>query len=853
MQSKIKKLLRRKFELYDIQLIDEYFVMKFKLYHFLEFSKRRFKIKNKNENITFEFKKINRNELEVKVAAEYIGTGNNSLEFYYNNKQLWLVSYENLKDIFEVNDKIYFLKVNKSLILKQYKTNHRFTGENKLLQIDQVDDKHALLTNKDNLDSIILLNRNKQIEIQIEDDKINLSYIQQSTNKYHFKVYVVFNNEIYRAKFTQKYITQFLVMKYIWKDSELFTLFNSTNVHKVNVSAIMNETKLRIITKIKDSITPKDKFLSLGVIENDLQSIDKIPTIQVGNTVFSELPIATFNNIKTKKLIAIYEDIDSGNEKYYVMNSKSPLKFNSFYNFEGQIYNLNILKKNGITLFSSKPNVKMGANFINEKTLGIYFQPNKIYDNFQFYITFEERISQNKYEMPIYRGEQSIDIPYNQIQQLKTASKNIIDIFITIYDGQDVVRKEKIKYRAGIYKKDNYITISKRSFDNKKVYYMFTLTPFKNIKIESFEVSKLELEILENNDKENNVWLIGERTDTAQDNGISFFRWLQKNTDIEAYYVIDENSLDYEKLSDQNNVVLFGSQDHFEVASKAKVLASTHDLENILPYKTASGFWGYEDTIKVFLQHGVLGRKNVEYNKKYYDLPFDIFNVSSTSEKYDIVANQLGYDEKNVYVTGLSRFDNLPLETNNKVKKILIMPTWRDWLNSDFAFNNSEYMKKYLDLIKDNRMIELCKKYNVEINFYPHYRSQEFFRYHLNKTSKEIRYIESGEQTVQELLIEHDILITDYSSVSFDFSYMNKPVIFFHFDVNQFFRKGILRPIEETFIGDIVYNENELINRIERLINSYEIKNDLEFSDIFAYRDHSNSERVYTAILEKMK
>lgn len=70
------------------------------------------------------------------------------------------------------------MKVNKSLILKQYKTNHSFTGENKLLQIDQVDDKHALLTNKDNLDSIILLNSNKQIEIQSEDDKINLSCIQ---------------------------------------------------------------------------------------------------------------------------------------------------------------------------------------------------------------------------------------------------------------------------------------------------------------------------------------------------------------------------------------------------------------------------------------------------------------------------------------------------------------------------------------------------------------------------------------------------------------------------------------------------------------------------------------------------
>lgn len=66
MQSKIKKLLRRKFELYDIQLIDECFVMKFKLYHFLEFSKRRFKIKNKNENITFEFKKLIETSLKLK-------------------------------------------------------------------------------------------------------------------------------------------------------------------------------------------------------------------------------------------------------------------------------------------------------------------------------------------------------------------------------------------------------------------------------------------------------------------------------------------------------------------------------------------------------------------------------------------------------------------------------------------------------------------------------------------------------------------------------------------------------------------------------------------------------------------
>ncbi|KFN90523.1 GgaB family minor teichoic acid biosynthesis protein [Tetragenococcus muriaticus 3MR10-3] len=381
---------------------------------------------------------------------------------------------------------------------------------------------------------------------------------------------------------------------------------------------------------------------------------------------------------------------------------------------------------------------------------------------------------------------------------------------------------------------------------------MFTLTPFKNIKIESFELKNEYYQILENGKRNNKVWLIGERTDTAQDNGIQLFKWLQTHTDIEAYYVIDQQSKDFKRIKHLQNVVIFGSKPHYEIAAKANVLISTHDLENILPYKTARGFWGYENTIRIFLQHGVLGRKNVEYHKKHYDLPFHLFDVTSKSEKYEIVVKQLGYQPEDVAVTGLPRFDNLPLVPNKKVKKLLIMPTWRDWLNSDYAFKDSEYMQQYLDLINDERLATLLDRYDVEVNFYPHYRAQEFFKYHLSNVTGRIQYIELGEKTVQELLIEHDLLITDYSSISFDFSYMNKPVIFFHFDVERFFRKGILRPVEETFIGKIAYNKNELIDNIERAIKSNDITQNTDISGLFSYVDHKNSERVYKAILSKI-
>src|SRR5699024_5939822 len=134
---------------------------------------------------------------------------------------------------------------------------------------------------------------------------------------------------------------------------------------------------------------------------------------------------------------------------------------------------------------------------------------------------------------------------------------------------------------------------------------------------------------LENGKKDNNVWLIGERTDTAQDNGIEFFKWLQNNRNIRSNYVIDDTYGDYNKIKNLYNIFTFGSQHNFKIASQANVLISTHDLENILPYKTGKHFWGYENSIRIFLQHGGLGRKKVEYDKKYYDLPFHLFNVSS--------------------------------------------------------------------------------------------------------------------------------------------------------------------------------------------------------------------------------
>ena len=108
----------------------------------------------------------------------------------------------------------------------------------------------------------------------------------------------------------------------------------------------------------------------------------------------------------------------------------------------------------------------------------------------------------------------------------------------------------------------------------------------------------------------------------------------------------------------------------------------------------------------------------------------------------------------------------------------------------------------------------------MKLLFYPHYRMQPYISYFNKYKSDVVSILELGEVNVQELLMRASLLITDYSSVSFDVSFMKKPVIYYHFDFEEFFNKGILRSKEETFLGEIVEDQTSLVNEIIHTIHN---------------------------------
>lgn len=346
------------------------------------------------------------------------------------------------------------------------------------------------------------------------------------------------------------------------------------------------------------------------------------------------------------------------------------------------------------------------------------------------------------------------------------------------------------------------------------------------------------------------IWIIGERTYKAQDTGLAFFKYMRENfPEKNVYYVIEEDSPERKNVEKFGNVLHFKSKEHILHAITAKKVISSHHPDYLYPIRTPK-FKSKVKADKVFLQHGVMGTKNMvaNYGKNAPGFDTDIFLVSSDFEK-EMIVNDFGYSPKDVFVTGLSRFDSLFADDVQKKRQILIIPTWRDWIITDEIFLESEYFQRYKELIHSKRLTELSKKYDFQILFCLHPNMQKFSKYFEHPT---IKVIHQGEVDVQHLIKESSLMITDYSSVGFDFSFLYKPVLYYQFDRSLFIGK---RPshldLDNDLPGEIRFEKDDLLQLVEEYAkDNFNMKPAYkERADKFIkYRDRSSSERIYNVI-----
>lgn len=368
--------------------------------------------------------------------------------------------------------------------------------------------------------------------------------------------------------------------------------------------------------------------------------------------------------------------------------------------------------------------------------------------------------------------------------------------------------------------------------------------------------------LLKNKTKYKDMWLVCERGDDAGDNGYHFFKYLREyHPSVNAYYLIDKKQKDYEKIKSLGNVIQYKSLRHKLSFILSSVLIGAHKGK-IEP-------WNYDIFLKltgklipqkkyVFLQHGItkddvsdiLGKENT---------PFDLF-ITAAKPETDYIIKKFGYHPSEVACTGFARFD--ALHERESQKQILFMPTyrlnvvqpsWRTEMVPDNVFIESDFYFKLNSFINNDKLIQLLKDNEYKLIFYPHYEVQQYLHY-FNTSSKDIVIASKEEYDVQQLLKESQLLITDFSSVFFDFAYMEKPVLYYQFDKETFFREHYRKgyyDYETHGFGPVFTQETEVVDEIEKIIESNFMMEERYLSrlnNFYGLRDKNNNARIFQAI-----
>ena len=257
--------------------------------------------------------------------------------------------------------------------------------------------------------------------------------------------------------------------------------------------------------------------------------------------------------------------------------------------------------------------------------------------------------------------------------------------------------------------------------------------------------------------------------------------------------------------------------------------------------------------ICLYADHGSFGLKMSGYdltNAKHrppleYTKEWDYYLAPN---EYSLKQNMsaTGYDGKS-YASGLARTDKLVNIDNNRVyelrKKynlldekrpvVLYAPTFRD---KDLEIGKCSY-----------KIDELCKLKSIKFIVTCHPQEKEL----ASKLEIPDNVINAINEEINDLLLITDILITDYSSVIFDYFLLKKPVVFYPYDYDEYMTyRNFYLDYKKDLPGPICYTQKEVIKVLNntKLFDKYSDKIN-EFNKKF---NAENDGKVCKKIVDKI-
>jgi len=355
-----------------------------------------------------------------------------------------------------------------------------------------------------------------------------------------------------------------------------------------------------------------------------------------------------------------------------------------------------------------------------------------------------------------------------------------------------------------------------------------------------------------------NIWITFDKPFKAGDCGEYIYKYVRDNgKGVDIRYVINGKYNDALRLKNEGYApLIFGTLKQRLFYLNASIILTTHGvIHNYNAFNNRQIVF-VQDLIfahAMCIQHGLSVQElafeeNRVYNniKRYYCASkYEIMNLSK--KQYD-------YNEENLKLTGIPRYDGLK---DKKEKMILIAPTWRQYIVTPSkvgetrpyfeSFKDMDYFKIYDKLLRSDKLISFAKSKGYSIKFILHpiitNQKKDFTGY-----DDCIEIIAAIDANYEELLTKASLLVTDYSGIQFDFAYMRKPLLYYHpSKLPPHYKEGGFFYDTMAF-GEICNNNDDIVNMIcEYIKEDIKIKDFYKKreDDFFAYSDYDNCKRIY--------
>ncbi len=331
----------------------------------------------------------------------------------------------------------------------------------------------------------------------------------------------------------------------------------------------------------------------------------------------------------------------------------------------------------------------------------------------------------------------------------------------------------------------------------------------------------------------------------------SLFRYM-RGVGKKAYYVIMKEHPLYKQLEKENNlegiIALEKSMKDnpgdflervYEILLSSKAIITAFDVYSgkSRRFIKKNKYWQY-----IFIQHGPTFLKETVLQNGYIsENKWDRILISSEYEKRAL--KKYGWQDEKMIKIGLPRWDLLQAPLSSTERSIFVMFTWRRFGREEF--DHSLYKENLLKMLYNEKLHNYLKQHNIKVYFAPHHSLMGLRGISFSPSTENVICVDPNE--CSKYIRKCSMLITDYSSVTFDFMFQNKPVILYLLDKNDKnlnkWDKEDLRHFEykKYLIPNVIFDESKLIEKIKYYVeHNFQLEPDVQYKyDSFFYtKDH---------------